>query len=248
MRRGFPTLHREYGVGTAVNVGDGMFALALTPLLDNTRLLGVGKSLRILEIVARMARESVEGQAVELDWVRKGVVRLRDQDYSHMCYKKTCWYTFIAPVLIGAVVADASPAQAAQLRKYATMVGIAFQIQDDLLNLAADERLYGKEIGGDLWEGKRTLILIHALRSAEPADQERAAAILSTPRDDKTEADVQFLGDLIRRHGSLDYAAAVAARFALRAQDFFDTMTKVPASVHRNFLRYLAEHVVRRDK
>jgi geranylgeranyl diphosphate synthase, type II len=149
MRRGNPTLHQDYGVPIAVNVGDGMNALCLQPLLDNMNLLGMGKALRILQIVSRMTRESVEGQAMELDWVRRGRWGLRDREYCLMSYKKTCWYTFIAPMQVGGIVNGATPSQLALLRKYAVYVGVAFQIQDDVLNLTADER-YGKEIGGDL--------------------------------------------------------------------------------------------------
>jgi geranylgeranyl diphosphate synthase, type II len=76
MRRGQPALHQDYGVPIAINVGDSIFALCLQPLLDNTRLLGLGKALHILQIIITMARESVEGQAMELDWIygrRSGV-------------------------------------------------------------------------------------------------------------------------------------------------------------------------------
>src|SRR5690348_11362115 len=90
MRRGYPTLHHAYGVAIAINVGDGLNALCLGPLLDNMRLLGLGKALRILEIIASMARESVEGQAIELDWVRHARWQLGDRDYVRMTYKKTC--------------------------------------------------------------------------------------------------------------------------------------------------------------
>jgi Polyprenyl synthetase/Methyltransferase domain len=127
MRRGAPTLHRQYGVAIAVNVGDGMHALCLQPLLDNMRLLGLGKALRILELIARMARESVEGQAIEPDWVRQGWWTAGDRDYCRMSYKKTCWYTFIAPIQIGAVVTGASDAQLSVLRRFATYMGVAFQ-------------------------------------------------------------------------------------------------------------------------
>src|SRR5262245_6124293 len=72
MRRGGPTLHRVHGVPIAVNVGDAMLALSLQPLLDNIGVIGLGPSLRVLSAVARMTRESGEGQALELSWVRRG--------------------------------------------------------------------------------------------------------------------------------------------------------------------------------
>jgi geranylgeranyl diphosphate synthase type II len=181
-RRDRPTLHREHGVPIAVNVGDGMLALALQPLLDNMRLLGLGRALRVLQVVARMARESVEGQAIELDWIRHGRWALDDSHYVRMVYKKTSWYTFVAPMWVGAIVANVDGTRIAALRRFAGLLGVAFQIHDDILNLVAERARYGKEIEGDLWEGKHTAILLHALRSATPSERERAVAILRKAR------------------------------------------------------------------
>lgn len=181
-RRDQPTLHETWGMPIAVNVGDAMLALALAPLLDNMRLLGMGKALRILQAVATMSRESAEGQAIELHWVREAHFDQRDEDYERMVEKKTSFYSFVTPAAIGAIIAEAEPSHIDELTRFAKLVGVAFQIQDDILNVAADEARYGKEIGGDLWEGKHTLILLHALRSATPIERERACAILRKSR------------------------------------------------------------------
>src|SRR5262245_23722074 len=181
-RRDLPTLPAVHGTPIAVNVGDAMLALSLWPLLDNMQSLGLGQALRILQVVARMAQESAEGQALELDWVRRAHWQLSDADYIRMILKKTSWYSFVTPMLIGGIVAGVAAARLAALRAFAVCVGIGFQIQDDILNITADEHAYGKEIAGDLWEGKHTLILLHALRSATAAERERAEAVLAKPR------------------------------------------------------------------
>ena len=181
-RRDSPTLHREHGVAIAINVGDAMLALALEPLLDNTRLIGLGKSLRILQVVAQMARETAEGQAMELDWVRHPTRDVTDDDYRQMVVKKTGWYSFIAPVTLGAIIAGATSEQIATLHRFAEELGIAFQIRDDVLNLEGDEVRYGKESCGDLWEGKRTLMLLHMMRSVSPEDRREVTRILAAPR------------------------------------------------------------------
>lgn len=181
-RRDQPTLHQTWGMPIAVNVGDAMLALALAPLLDNMRLLGMGKALRILHAVAAMARESAEGQAIELAWVRENHFDQQDEDYERMVEKKTSHYSFMTPMTIGAIAAGAEPSCVDALLRFARPLGIAFQIQDDVLNLAADESRYGKEIAGDLWEGKHTLILLHALRASTAADRSRARAILGKAR------------------------------------------------------------------
>jgi geranylgeranyl diphosphate synthase, type II len=249
MRRGFPTLHREYGVPIAINVGDAMLALSLRPLLDNTRVLGLGKALRILDIVARMSLESAEGQALELHWVRSGRWSFRDSDYWHLVYKKTCWYTFIAPILIGAIVGRATPDRLGRLKKFATLLGVSFQIQDDVLNLTANEGAYGKEIGGDLWEGKRTLMLMHMMRCASDAERAEAKEILERPQPERSREGVLRLLELIQRHGSLDYARAFAERVARKAEAALgETRSWMKPSVHTEFLNELVQYVVIRDR
>jgi len=159
-----------------------MLALSLTPLLDNVAVIGLGPSLRTLSAVARMTRESVEGQSLELDWVRRGAWDLSDEDYIRMVEQKTCWYSFITPVVLGAIAARLDPERTDRLAGFARRLGVAFQIQDDILNLAGDVGEYGKEIGGDLWEGKRTLMLLHMMRHATPEERAEAARILALPR------------------------------------------------------------------
>jgi geranylgeranyl diphosphate synthase, type II len=181
LRRDEPTLHRKHGLPIAVNVGDGMLALSMMALLANTELIGVGKALRVLDTVSRMARESAEGQMIELDWIASGDWTLTDQSYVRMVYKKTTWYSFITPVHVGAITSGASRDQMHALGRFACLLGVAFQIQDDVLNLIGTEQ-YGKEIAGDLWEGKHTLILIHAMRSARANERKEAVRILRRAR------------------------------------------------------------------
>jgi geranylgeranyl diphosphate synthase type II len=159
-----------------------MLALALEPLLDNVRALGLGRALRILQLFSRMARESAEGQMLELQWTRHTRWHIHDREYLRMVHKKTGWYSFIAPVLVGAIAAGASPAMQSALARFALLLGIAFQIQDDLLSLEQAEAEVGKDALGDLWEGKYTLALLHALRTASEADRLQALAILRRPR------------------------------------------------------------------
>jgi geranylgeranyl diphosphate synthase type II len=180
-RRHGPTLHEKYGVSVAVNVGDAMLALALEPLLDNVRAMGLGPALRILKVFARLARESVEGQAIELDWISRRSWSVPDGQYLRMVHKKTGWYSFIAPLEVGAVCAGAPPALKRSLMQFAMLLGIAFQIQDDLLSLDPSAQELGKDEFGDLWEGKYTLALLHALRVLEPDEREEALAIIALP-------------------------------------------------------------------
>jgi geranylgeranyl diphosphate synthase, type II len=181
-RRGQPTLHIDHGIPIAVNVGDAMLSLSLQPLLDNVERVGLGPALRILRAVAHMTRQTVDGQARELEWVHSNTWQLDDTDYLAMVELKTSWYSFITPLQVGAIAAGAGPEWSAPLESFGRHLGAAFQITDDLLNLRADPEEYGKEIGGDLWEGKRTLMLLHTLRCAEPGDRDRAVQLLARRR------------------------------------------------------------------
>ena len=179
MRRTAPTLHKLHGTPIAVNVGDGMLAATIQPLLENTERVGLGRALKILRTVSDMSRISAEGQMSELLWIRQNRWNQRDADYVRMVHKKTGWYSFIAPAMLGAIAAGAPDALVRRLGWTFIPLGIAFQIKDDLLNLVSSKTSYGKDLYGDLWEGKHTLILIHALRSASRGDRELALAILA---------------------------------------------------------------------
>jgi geranylgeranyl diphosphate synthase type II len=256
MRRGSATLHSAHGVPIAVNVGDAMLALSLQPLLDNIAVLGLGPSLRILQAVARMTRESVEGQASELDWVRNGAWDLSDDDYIGMVEQKTCWYSFITPVTVGAIAARLDPARLDRLAEFARRLGVAFQIQDDILNLTGGASDYGKEIDGDLWEGKRTLILLHMMRAAAARDRAEAERILALPRPGAARAragavkraeDIGFLRDLIERHGSVEHARRVARGWVAEAQRAFDGCAEdLLPGAHKDLLQGLIGYVVER--
>ena len=246
-RRELPTLHREHGVPIAINVGDAMLALALTPLVENTRHVGVGKALRIMQVIARMARETAEGQAMELDWVRRCHWDVTDDDYRAMVTKKTSWYSFIAPIAIGAIVAGASDEQLAALERLGRELGIAFQIRDDVLNLTSGGS-YGKEAAGDLWEGKRTLILLHALRALGEPDRDRARDILGKSRRAKSRDDVDALLAWIERADSIAYATAVGHDHARRAGVALSSLeSMLPPSNHRDLLRAMVEFTVDRE-
>ena len=181
VRRSEATLNRLHGAPTAINVGDAMLAVTMQPLLDNMQAIGLGKTLKVLRLVARMARETAEGQMIELRWISANVWDQRDADYVRLVHKKTGWYSFIAPVMIGATIAGLDSRAVEQIGRAFLPLGVAFQIQDDLLNLVAEKSEYAKDLWGDLWEGKHTLMLIHALRSAGPADRGRALEILRKP-------------------------------------------------------------------
>ncbi|MBW4491610.1 MAG: polyprenyl synthetase family protein [Oscillatoria princeps RMCB-10] len=265
-RRGKETLHHMIGIPRAINVGDATNVLAVGLLLENLPLIGVSKTLDVLQEIELMAQQSVEGQAMELDWVATNASNLTDQDYFKMCVKKTCWYSFMTPCRIGLIVGHPSAhakdlvEPLAQVTRFGMVLGIAFQIQDDLLNLQGDIKLYGKEIGGDIYEGKRTLMLNHAIAHSSPADSQKIVEILALPRERKTPEQVEFIYDRMQRCGSIDHGWNVARSLANQASEIFEKMdflqreTPLRASeqgvsaVHdRRFLKELIDYVIYRN-
>lgn len=235
-RRGAPALHQTHGVPAAVNCGDGLLALTLRPLLDNTERLGLGRALRVLEIYAATVVETYEGQAQELRWIEDGAWDLSDADYESMVERKTCSYSFVAPARVGAAVAGASAEVEQRLVPFFRRLGLAFQIQDDLLNLEQGRDAYGKELAGDLWEGKRTLMLLHALRTAPTGDRARALAILARPRPSRQSRELALVLAELEAAGRLDRAGAEAIARCVRGGGSADKTTDDIA-----FLRSLVE-------
>ena len=248
VRRGRPTLHTLHGVPLAVNVGDALALLGLRALIDNQATLGPRLAVHVLQEAERMARESIEGQAVELGWRRDNALSLSDADYLEMVLKKTCWYTTIYPSRVGALIGTRSDRDLDKFIRFGFFLGAAFQLQDDLLNLQGDRARYGKELDGDIWEGKRTLILISLLRDATPAERERLAGFLARERRERQPAEVGWVRERMEAYGCLDYARQVAHGLAGAAAHEGELLySALPDSRDKRFIRELPTWVLARN-
>jgi geranylgeranyl diphosphate synthase, type II len=247
-RRGAPTLHRDHGVGIAVNVGNATNLLGLDRVLENRAILGPRASWLIAEETARMMRHSLEGQAIELGWIRDNACVLSPRDYLRMCLKKTSWYSFIYPMRVGAIVAEGR-VDSARFCRLGWYFGAAFQIQDDILNLNGDYAQYGKEIGGDLWEGKRTLMLIRLLRRATVAQRRALVRFLAKPRAERTAGEIQWIHQLMVEHGAMEYARRISRHLAGAALiEALRAFRGVPDSEHKRFILEMVLYVVDRNR
>lgn len=209
-RRGRPTLHRRVGVPLAINVGDGLHAYMWQLLLDAETL-----PRQVLDEFLWLVHRTAEGQHCDLAWVAAGRFDVSEAEYLEMVRLKTACYTVVSPLRLGALSLGVEPAP--ELSAAGEALGVAFQIRDDVLNLSPDLP-HGKEFAGDLFEGKRTLILAHFFAHASSAARQEAISRLAAARDGRTQEDVEALLRLISREGSLAYAQGVAesrARYGL---------------------------------
>lgn len=247
-RRGLPTLAAEHGIAIAVNVGDAMNVLSIEPLMRNLELLGPEVTWDVFLEIQHMVKQSVEGQAMELGWVRDNVIALADVDYLRMTLKKTCWYTCIHPCRIGALIASRGAIDLDRFNRFGYFMGAAFQIQDDILNLEADEKKYGKEIDGDIWEGKRTMMLIHLLNNAAPHERERLRDFLATPRTSRSQATVRWVHRQMNRYGSIEYAKKAARDLGLAAlEEFRIAYADAIDSREKRFIEEIVLYMIERD-
>lgn len=246
-RRNKPTMHHYNNVGIAINVGDAMNALSLQPLMKNKSILGPSLTYKVFEEIQHLVTESVEGQAIELGWRKDNICQLQDADYLRMILKKTCWYTCIHPLRIGALIGSNGKAKLDDFNRFGYYMGTAFQIQDDILNLIAQQEKYGKEIGGDIAEGKRTMILIHLLNNCNKAEHEKIKAFLEDTQQN-TKVNIAYILRLMKKYKSIEHARSVAKFMAGAAlKEFYSIFSKLPDTTDKKFIETLIIYMINRD-
>lgn len=247
-RHARPTMQAEYGIPLAVNAGDALNALSLKLLRENLPGLGSELTWQVFEEVGHLMLQSLEGQALELGWIRDNRCDVTEEDYLRMVLKKTCWYSFIQPCRIGALIATRDPGRLDRYNLFGYYIGSAFQIQDDVLNLIGEDHKYGKEIGGDLLEGKRTLMLVHLLKHCNGAERRRLQGFLDRTRSARSAGELSWVLERMGHYGSIDYARSVSRHFAGAAlYEFHRAYGDAPDSEDKTFIQRLVHYMVSRD-
>jgi geranylgeranyl diphosphate synthase type II len=224
MRRGRPTLAATHGLAAALNAGD---------LAD-----------LVWHEFDTMALRTLEGQAIEAGWQFDDVEDLKPQDYLELIMHKTCWYTTIHPLRVGALVGSGGAADLAPLVRFGFHFGAAFQIRDDVLNLVGDESAYGKEILGDLYEGKRTLPLVHLQSRATGADRDVIRDYMRRNRSERSPELVRSVRALMDAYGSIDFTTEYAEGILLVAEEYFEqAFADARPGPDLDFLRALVPYV-----
>jgi geranylgeranyl diphosphate synthase type II len=239
-RRGKPTVHERWDLNTALLVGDVLLGIAYRTLL-RTRT-------RNMETVATLFTSGVvevcEGQALDLEFEKRLDVTVAE--YFRMIEKKTGRLITLAAEL-GAVIGGARPRQRAALRRFGHHLGRAFQMQDDLLDVIAEEDELGKAIGGDIAEGKRTFLLLTAAERATGADRELLLRVLrhgARGPDGPDTATIAAVRDVYDRTGALHDARKLVernTRSALRA------LAALPHNRGTETLRWLSNVLLHRS-
>jgi geranylgeranyl diphosphate synthase type II len=247
-RRGKPTLHQEIGEPLAINAGDFLAFLSFRPIVAARKQLGSTVALRVLEEIDQMAEQSAEGQALDLGWRRDNELSVTESDYLKMVLKKTCWLTTLLPLRLGALIGSKDTVELARFMKFGFFLGAAFQIQDDLLNLEGDHVRYGKELAGDLFEGKRTLMLIRLLEQSSEEDRQLIRSSLDQPRKNRDPEMVAWMLDQMRATGCMEYARQFAHGLSGAAEvEFEHLFGRFPDSPDLEFLSRLPVWVIERS-
>jgi geranylgeranyl diphosphate synthase, type II len=247
-RRNKPTMHQYNNIALAINVGDAMNVLALYPLFENKAKLGPVVATKIFLEVQHMVTESVEGQAMELGWRKDNCCTLNDDDYLRMILKKTCWYTCMHPIRIGAIIGTHGKINPDLFNRLGYFMGTAFQIQDDVLNLVAEEKKYGKEIGGDILEGKRTLMLIHLMQHCNKKELQEISKFLTAPIAERSNGKAAWILKLMHKYGCLTYSRSIAKNMAGAAlKEFYSIFSRLKDSKDKSLIENIILYMINRD-
>ena len=203
LRRGEPCLHLSEGLGLALNMGDLGLSLVNGTVLNDPALDNAVK-VRVVTELIEMTRRTIEGQAMDIGWARDARYDITPEDYLIMATHKTAHYSGAVPLAIGAIVGGGTEAQIEGLRNFGLDTGLAFQIQDDLLNLIGEEESTKKDFRSDITEGKRTLIVVHALHHGTEQQRARLVEILSNK--EKNPDVLAEAVEIMQETGSIEYA------------------------------------------
>jgi len=180
LRRGKPTVHAKYGANTALLSGDVMLIRAY----DYLNTIQSEYLTKIIRLFNQTAREVCEGQQLDMDFEKMENVSM--EDYIHMISLKTS-VLLAASLQMGAIIGGASEHNCKHLYEFGKNLGIAFQIQDDYLDAFGDPDKFGKEVGGDIRQNKKTFLMLYTLASAPSAQKEELKLLMQENPADKVE-------------------------------------------------------------
>ncbi|HEY6437178.1 MAG TPA: polyprenyl synthetase family protein [Ignavibacteriaceae bacterium] len=232
-RRGRLTLHKMYDHCTAILVGDSLLSIAYEYLLKDCN----GNSKQVIGSFTQGLIEVCEGQSLDTDFESRKNVSL--SEYITMIKKKTAAMAEMC-CRIGALLGGGTYSQVNALGKYGLNLGIAFQIQDDLLDISADEKKFGKTIGGDLVEGKKTFLFLQALEKSKGEDRKKLLKVIE--RNGVRKNQVLNFKMIYERLGVLDDARSEIKAYTQKALKSINLLDEE----NKKIFRWLADSLIHR--
>ncbi len=241
IRRGDKAIHLKYGLDIAVNLSSAMYFMPLRILME----MDVSRDIyrRLVEAYIEDMIRIHLGQATDIGWHRglRDPESIKVEHYLQMCANKTGVLPRLA-ARFAAILAQLSPENEAKIGKFAESIGIAFQIQDDIINVIGAEKL-GKSFGEDITEGKITLMTIYTLSRASEEDKRRLKEILEMHTRDR--ALIEEAISILKRYGSIEYAKKFAKDLVKKSWENVESI--LPNNEYKEKLRSLANFMVERE-
>jgi len=245
LRRGKPCTYRLYGLDIAVNAGNTMYYLPLLPLMEKKAELKPEKLRDLYEVYVQEMINLSMGQAMDIAWHR-GIANadnLSEEDYLQMCAYKTGTLARMAAKL-AAVLAGANKDLVGKLGRYAESIGVAFQMQDDVLDLTGQEFAQKKGgFGQDITEGKRTLMVIYTLKKANAADRKRLVQILNMHTSEQALRDEAIA--IMQKYKAIEHVKRTATRIV--EESWKEAEKLLQASEAKEKLKAFAEFLIKRN-
>ena len=238
MRRGMPSVHKVWGEDVAILAGDTLFSKAFETIINsNQELTSPAQINNALATVADACVKICEGQALDMGFEDRFDVT--EDEYMEKKKKKT-GALIAAATKVGAIMGGASDEVIDAMYEYGRLIGLAFQIQDDYLDLASDEETLGKPIGSDIGKGKMTIIAINGLSSAGD-DSEKLLEILKD--ENNSQADIDLAIEILTKCGAIEYARNLAQDSVNQAKEVLEIL---PDSSSKQVLSDIADFVLER--
>lgn len=240
LRRGQPTVHTKYSVNTGILSGDVMMIWAYQFLMD-TEGVSAEDKVNLMQIFNKMAIEVCEGQQMDMNFETRNDVTI--DEYILMIEYKTS-VLIAAAFQMGALIGGATAEDATHLYQFGRNIGIAFQIQDDILDSFGDPLKFGKKVGGDIVQNKKTLLVLKALELANDTQKSDLQNLMSTTTVDET-TKIEAVKTLFETTGSRRFAELEMDNYLNIA---FEHLDATPLSIEKkNYMRDFANDLMMRE-
>ncbi len=230
LRRNSPTVHCAWDLATGVLAGDGLISLAYNLLAKDK----YQRFSEIMDVFSKGVIEVCEGQAYDKAFETSQDVNL--EEYLLMIKKKTGALIKV-PCMLGALCGNADPKDVELAGEFGELVGLSFQIQDDILDITADEEVLGKSYGSDVAEGKKTYLYVSAMKQMDEADKKRYLEILESK--ETTKAEVLEVKKLYEKYNIIEESIKAALSFINKAELILEDFTAEDVSFLKGMLEYL---------